>query len=527
MHVKTAFEAAKAIKSSENGAEATELELTSLDDVLMFYLDRTHGPSVNEHSVWTKLTSRFEQRFTEDMRALDCLDADEVTRVTEYGPQIVKFVERIEKNKFAYETEGNVYFDITAFEAANNKYARLEPWNRNDTNLQADGEGALSQKESGKRSPADFALWKASKPGEPSWPSPWGPGRPGWHIECSTMAFDKLGSQIDIHSGGIDLAFPHHDNELAQSEAYWADQCQGHQHQWINYFLHMGHLSIAGAKMSKSLKNFTTIRTALSRGDFTSRSLRIVFLLGVWKDGIEITDALIKEGSAWEDKLNNFFIKVREIQETAPRNGVVEHKHLDEALERAKEETFQALCDNFHTPSGKSIVKPNLELVAIQIEADKRIIRLPGDVMASSMNSFMEITNIVRRIVMSIISNLITIYHTNSMPAPSAILRIAEWVTSMVNMFGLNGTGSPEGKNIGWSGIDISEGSKPVLTVLSQKRDTLRQKVCVPGKATFIKEKSISNIDWVYLLALETILEFVLTSIHVEGQFGRTLHGRP
>lgn len=112
--------------------------------------------------------------------------------------------------------------------------------------------GALSVKHTTK-SKADFALWKASKPGEPAWPSPWGPGRPGWHLECSVMASAVLGDKLDIHSGGVDLAFPHHDNEMAQSEAH-----HGHG-PWVNYFLHTGHLHIEGLKMSKSLKNFITI----------------------------------------------------------------------------------------------------------------------------------------------------------------------------------------------------------------------------------------------------------------------------
>jgi cysteinyl-tRNA synthetase len=108
------------------------------------------------------------------------------------------------------------------------------------------------------------------------------------------MASDVLGESMDIHSGGIDLCFPHHDNELAQSEAHWGGQ------QWVNYFLHMGHLSISGSKMSKSLKNFTTIREALGRGDWNARSLRIIFLLGGWHDGIEITPDMRKAGLSWE-----------------------------------------------------------------------------------------------------------------------------------------------------------------------------------------------------------------------------------
>jgi cysteinyl-tRNA synthetase len=301
MHVKTVSSAAKAISNppSEDFYQATQ-------DVLLPYLDSLHGSSIDasDHSIFTKLTRKYEERFFRDVRDLNVLDPDTLTRVTEYGEYIAEFVDKIVKNKFAYQTsDGSIYFDIQAFEKDSNHYARLEPWNRNDKSLQADGEGALSQKTTGKRSDADFALWKASKPGEPAWPSVWGNGRPGWHIECSAMASDTLGETLDIHSGGIDLAFPHHDNEIAQSEAYWNEH-GAEKKQWVNYFLHMGHLSIQGSKMSKSLKNFTTIREALERGDWTPRSLRVVFLLGGWKEGIEITDDLVKAGSAWEDKLN-------------------------------------------------------------------------------------------------------------------------------------------------------------------------------------------------------------------------------
>ena len=307
MHIKTAIVASKAIVSLERGKIGVDDFHTDAQDILLPYLDSLYGSSIDasDHSIFTKLTKKFEIRFMDDVRSLNCLEPDEITRVTEYGPKIVDFVEKIKQNGFAYVTsDGSVYFDISAFENAHNKYARLEPWNRNDTELQADGEGALTKKSSEKRSDADFALWKSSKPGEPSWPSPWGKGRPGWHIECSAMASDKLGSRMDIHSGGIDLAFPHHDNELAQSEAFWLDKSHEHQHQWVNYFMHMGHLSIQGSKMSKSLKNFTTIREALAKGDWTPRGLRIVFLMGGWREGIEITDDVVKSGSAWEDKVN-------------------------------------------------------------------------------------------------------------------------------------------------------------------------------------------------------------------------------
>lgn len=308
MHIQTVSSASDVLAALSDSDEAKEEIPNELHDILLPYLDSLYGSTIDatDHSIFTKLTKKFENRFMDDMRALNCLDPDQITRVTEYGPQIVEFVQKVQNNGFAYTTsDGSIYFDIAAFEKAQNIYARLEPWNRNDKDLQADGEGSLAQKTSEKRSDADFAVWKSSKPGEPSWPSPWGNGRPGWHIECSAMASDKLGSQLDIHSGGIDLAFPHHDNELAQSEAYWLDRDKHeHNHQWVNYFIHMGHLSIQGSKMSKSLKNFTTIREALARGDWTPRALRLVFLLGGWKEGIEITDDLVKAGASLEDKLD-------------------------------------------------------------------------------------------------------------------------------------------------------------------------------------------------------------------------------
>ena len=421
-----------------------EIFYSLIEDVMLLYLDSLYGMSSNmaDHSVFTRLTKKYEARFMEDIMELNCLMPDTITRVSEYVPKIVSFVEKIEQNGFTYKTsDGSVYFDIKAFENANHSYAKLEPWNRNDGALQADGEGALSSKSTEKRSDSDFVLWKASKAGEPSWPSPWGDGRPGWHIECSAMASDVLGRVLDIHSGGIDLAFPHHDNELAQSEAYWhhaADSAAAQQKQWVNYFLHMGHLSIQGSKMSKSLKNYITIREALSKKDWTSRSLRVVFLLTGWKDRTEITPSLMKTGLAWEDKVNNFFLKARDLERysnseksTDGNQETLQVDVLRKDLDDAKARVHAALCDSFDTAN-----------------------------------------------VMRIIADTITRFNSYDKRSYSkkAALELASWITSLIRILGLDTVNYEDAINIiGWSGIDIPEHAKPYIFTLSALRDEVRQ----------------------------------------------------
>ncbi|KAH4104428.1 cysteine--tRNA (Cys) ligase [Parastagonospora nodorum] len=435
MHLRTAGTAATALLApSKTTPEDVEAFYAGAEDVLLPYLDSLYGTTIDasDHTVFTRLTQKYEARFNEDMRSLNVLDPNVVTRVTEYGDQIVTFVEKIVANGFAYSTsDGSVYFDIEAFEKVpGNHYARLEPWNRGDKSLQADGEGALSQqKTSEKRSESDFALWKSSKPGEPAWKSPWGPGRPGWHIECSVMASDVLGEQMDIHSGGIDLCFPHHDNELAQSEAHWSSKEGGHQ--WVNYFLHMGHLSISGSKMSKSLKNFTTIREALARGDWNARSLRIIFLLGGWHDGIEITDDMRKGGASWESYVTNFFYKVRdlEVHPNIASTGAEDEK-VRKAFDAAKEKVHNALADSFDTPAA-----------------------------------------------MRAISSLITDYNSADKAGLSddVSFDVARYITRMVRIFGLDGSADPYDGGIGWAGIDIPSEAKEFVYAVSRDRDEVRK----------------------------------------------------
>ncbi|KAI1104260.1 tRNA synthetases class I (C) catalytic domain-containing protein [Jackrogersella minutella] len=410
------------------------------DEILLPYLDSLYKETIDtsDQSIFTDLTKFMEGEFTDDMDALNVLRPDVVTRVTEYVPQIARFVEKVVEKGFAYEAEGSVYFDIAAFEKAGNPYARLRPENRNDKALQEEGEGSLSKSLGGKRGAGDFALWKKSKPGEPYWPSKWGNGRPGWHIECSVMASDVLGSRMDFHSGGIDLAFPHHDNELAQSEAYFCKD--GHEHTWVNYFLHMGHLSISGSKMSKSLKNFQTIKDALA-STYTARSMRIVFLLGRWNDGVEISPDMRTQADSWETAVNNFFTNTKSLLAEAADTTAAVNKGVKDLsitkdksqedlpvdFEQAKKEVEEALTNSFDTPTVLRAIAEVIRKTNIHISTNKDDLDLP------------------------------------------VVESIARWITKIVGILGLDANARPPYDGIGWVSAAAAANLEPSTAVKPYK----------------------------------------------------------
>ena len=342
----------KACEASSS-ADARANLFAAAKSVLAEKLDREKGHLVTDHSVFNAHARKYEREFMEDMEALGIREPDILTRVTEYVPQIIEFVEKIIAKGFAYKSNGSVYLDLDAFQAAGHNYRKLNPAGPGGAATSAaemaEGEGALGGggDSSEKRNPNDFALWKGSKPGEPAWESPFGSGRPGWHIECSVVAGDILGERLDIHSGGEDLKFPHHDNELAQSEA-----CFGCS-QWVNYFTHTGHLHIAGLKMSKSLKNFITIRQALENN--TSRQLRIMFLMQGWDQPMSYSDQTIDDARSKETSFKSFFREVEALvrddylaQEVGYRMGDADHKLADAYL-AARQSVHECLLDNFDT----------------------------------------------------------------------------------------------------------------------------------------------------------------------------------
>ncbi|AGM41370.1 cysteinyl-tRNA ligase [Spiribacter salinus M19-40] len=215
--------------------------ITDIDDKII-----ERAAAVNEPI--DALTARFIEAMHEDADALGCLRPDDEPRATAHMDAIIAMIEQLIASGHAYASGGDVYYAVDRFP----DYGRLSGKRLDE--LRA---GARIEPGERKRDPADFVLWKAAREGEPSWPSPWGAGRPGWHIECSAMSTRCLGNHFDIHGGGLDLKFPHHENEIAQSEAATGEH-------FVNYWMHNGHVRIQDEKMSKSLGNFTTVRDVLA-----------------------------------------------------------------------------------------------------------------------------------------------------------------------------------------------------------------------------------------------------------------------
>jgi cysteinyl-tRNA synthetase len=205
----------------------------------------------DRHEAMRALTGRFTTIFLEDLKTLGIRPADHLPKATNYVPQMIRLVQELEAKGLAYVREGSVYYRIAGLP----QYGCLAHLDREGMQAGA----SVDADEYERDSVTDFVLWKAAKPGEPWWDSPWGPGRPGWHIECSAMGMELLGDRVDIHSGGVDLIFPHHENEIAQSEG-----CLGHR--WVNHWVHGEFLMVEGQKMAKSLGNFFTLRDLVAKG---------------------------------------------------------------------------------------------------------------------------------------------------------------------------------------------------------------------------------------------------------------------
>ncbi|MEW6495488.1 MAG: cysteine--tRNA ligase [Cyanobacteriota bacterium] len=251
---------------------------TDIDDKILNRA-RKEGTSMED------VSDRFIKAYFEDMARLNVKEADAYPRATHTLDGIKRLVHELEQKGFAYPASGDVYYAVRQF----SQYGKLSGRKLEDLQAGASGRVDVEDEEVKKKDPFDFALWKAAKPGEPAWESPWGAGRPGWHIECSAMIRKELGETIDIHTGGADLVFPHHENEIAQSEAATGQPL-------ARYWLHTAMVKVEGEKMAKSLGNFITIRDLLDR-PVDSMAVRLFVLMAQYRKPIDFSDEAIESAT--------------------------------------------------------------------------------------------------------------------------------------------------------------------------------------------------------------------------------------
>ncbi|MDK2464332.1 MAG: cysteine--tRNA ligase [Candidatus Korarchaeota archaeon] len=291
----------------------------------------------NEEGVsFREVAERYEREYFEAMSMLGVSLPTVVPRATDYIDDMIRVVEGLIERGHAYATErGDVYFDVSTFP----EYGKLSK-----VRVEELVAGARVEPGEGKRSPEDFALWKAAAPGEPSWPSPWGPGRPGWHIECSAMILRLLGPQIDIHGGGQDLVFPHHENEIAQMEAYTGKS------PFVRYWMHVGLVTVKGEKMAKSLKNYFAVKVAAE--EFGAEALRAFLLSAHYRSPLEFSpEAVRAAGSRLESWQSALMRAEAYLRESGPSHSLSsEDLELREKILSARAAFFDAMSDDFDTP---------------------------------------------------------------------------------------------------------------------------------------------------------------------------------
>lgn len=298
--------------------------------------DKIINRANENHELWSELSERFIKEHDADMDSLYIKRPTYTPMATKYIEKMIDYCERLIEKGNAYAVDGDVYFRVNSFK----EYGRLSGRNLEDMIA-----GARVDVNDKKENPLDFALWKAAKPDEPSWKSPWGQGRPGWHIECSVMSEAILGSNIDIHGGGQDLIFPHHENEIAQSEAI---SCST----FANYWIHNGFVNINKEKMSKSLNNFFTIRDILKICH--PEALRLLFLMTHYRQPLEYSEDKLKEASSALHRIYIF------LDEAAHLTGSKKGKNLKQEIGDMKshfiKEFEESMNDDFNTPKAVAAI---------------------------------------------------------------------------------------------------------------------------------------------------------------------------
>lgn len=326
------------------GYEVTYVQnFTDVDDKII--------AKANEENVEpTVISERYIGEYFKDADALGICRATHHPKVTESIDAIMAFIETLIEKGHAYAVDGHVYFSVDSF--AN--YGKLSGQHLDELDS-----GARIEVDTAKKNPLDFVLWKPKKEGEPSWKSPWGEGRPGWHIECSVMSMGLMGETIDIHAGGQDLIFPHHENEVAQSEAYSGKK-------YVNYWMHNGYINIENKKMSKSLNNFFTTREILEQ--FDSEVVRFFMLSAHYRTPINFSRSLMEAAKNGLDRLYNAKNQLEHLAEcTAEGNR---DEACVQVINAYKDKFIEAMDDDFNTADGIAVVFEMVRYLNTTLNAD-------------------------------------------------------------------------------------------------------------------------------------------------------------
>jgi cysteinyl-tRNA synthetase len=340
------------------GYEVTYIRnITDIDDKIIA------RASENKESI-DELTGRFIQAMHEDAAALGILPPDQEPRATASMDDIISMIQTLQDKQYAYQAaNGDVYYDVSRFEG----YGKLSGRDMEDERA-----GARVEVDEAKDDPMDFVLWKAAKPGEPAWDSPWGPGRPGWHIECSAMSTGCLGNHFDIHGGGLDLKFPHHENEIAQSEAATGEK-------FVNLWMHNGFVEINEEKMSKSLGNFFTVREVLKQ--YKPEEMRYFILASHYRSPLNYSDGNLDQA---RNALNRLYTALR---------GFTTEAVMTDPGEPYQQRFFDAMDDDFNTPGALAVLFDLAHTLNKHRETD---IKLAGQ-MAASLRYLAGILGILQR----------------------------------------------------------------------------------------------------------------------------------
>ncbi|SNS38635.1 cysteinyl-tRNA synthetase [Anaerovirgula multivorans] len=328
--------------------------------------DKIINRAKEENVTALQISEKYIEEYFKDAGSLGIRRADIHPKVTDNVKEIITFIEALIEKGFAYEIVGDVYFDVSRFK----DYGKLKKQSLEE--LQA---GARVEVNEHKKNPLDFALWKAAKPDEPSWESPWGLGRPGWHIECSAMAQKYLGETIDIHGGGGDLVFPHHENEIAQSEA-----CTGKP--FANYWLHVGYLNIDNKKMSKSLNNFFTPREIAE--EFDLESLRFFMLSAHYRNPLNFSREVLSAAANALERLYNAKNNLQYLLENAEEKDLTaEENNLQKQLLSYRGKFVSVMDDDFNTADGIAIIFDLIRAINTYVlsDASKELVKTALDLL--------------------------------------------------------------------------------------------------------------------------------------------------